>query len=289
MRAIVTALLPLAILASARAADDEVFSGPQVGERLVPFMARGTLGDVAGKEFDLVRQADGKPIVLFFVHEVTRPSVGLTRVIMEYAAKRSKDGLVSGVVFLSADPTDTENWMKRASHALPKGVALGISMEGQEGPGAYGLNRNVSVTALIGNENKVTANFALVQPSVAADAPKIAKAIVDALGGGKVPSLAELGARGYSTRAERGQPKGRADDPKLDALLRSLIQKDATAEQVQERIDAINAYIKDKQEAQQRIGDIARRIINSGKLGNYGTEPAQIQLKAWAKKLPVED
>lgn len=261
------------------AADDAIFSGPQVGERLVPFTARGTLGEVAGKEFDVVSTADGKPTLLIFVHEVTRPSVGLTRLITDYAAKRAKDGLVSGVVFLSADPTETENWMKRASNALPKDVAVGISSDGQEGPGAYGLNRNVAMTVLVGHENKVTANFALVQPSVQADAPKIAKEIVEVLGGGKVPTLAELGARGYDdTTTARG------NDPKLDSLLRALIQKTATEEQVRKAIEAIEEYVADKPPAQERIGDTARRIIDSGKLDTYGTPPAQAQLKAWAEK-----
>ena len=82
------------------------------------------------------------------------------------------------------------------------------------------------------------ANYALVQPSIQADAPKIAKSIVDVLGGGKVPTLAELGARGYS-------------DPKLDRLLRRMIQKEATAEQV-------------KQIAAEVETDVAFRVLGAG-------------------------
>ena len=283
MRLLATALLLISFAATMVHGDDEAFSGPQVGERLVPFTARGTSGDVAGKEFDLVKTADGKPTFVIFVHEVTRPSLGLTRLIMSYAATRASDGLVSGVVFLSADPTETENWMKRASNALPKDVAIGISPDGQEGPGAYGLNRNVALTVLVGKENKVTANFALVQPSIQADAPKIAKEIVEVLGGGKVPTLAEMGARGYDDTTN-----ARMNDPKLESLLRSLIQKTATAEQVQEAVTGIEAYVADKPAAQQRIGDTARRIIEAGKLDSYGTPPAQKQLKVWAEKYPTK-
>jgi hypothetical protein len=282
MRLLATALLSISLTATSVLGEDELFSGPQVGETLVPFTARGTLGDVAGKEFDLVKTAAGKPTLLIFVHEITRPSLGLTRLIMTYAATRAKDGLVSGVVFLSADPTETENWMKRASNALPKDVPIGISADGQEGPGSYGLNRNVALTVLVGNGNKVTANFALVQPSIQADAPTIAKEIVAALGGGKVPTLAELGARGYGDTTN-----SRIEDPKLDPLLRALIQKTATAEQVQEAIRAIEAYVADKPAGQQRIGDTARRIIDGGKLDNYGTPAAQSQLKVWAEKFPA--
>ena len=284
MRDLIATLVLTILSAAVALAEDEVFSGPQVGERLVPFTARGTLGEVAGKDFDLVTTAAGKPTLLIFVHEVTRPSVGLTRLIMNYAATRAKDGLASGVVFLSDDPTDTENWMKRAAHALPKNVAIGISTEGQEGPGAYGLNRNVALTVLVGNENQVVANFALVQPSIQADAPKIAKEIVEVLGGGKVPTLAELGTRGYGETT-----KARMNDPQLNSLLRSLIQKTASAEQVRTTIAAIETYVADKPAAQQRIGEIARNIIVAGKLENYGTRPAQAQLKLWAEKYPAKE
>ena len=184
-------LVPTILLAE----EDEVFSGPQVDEKLTSFVARGVLGDEAGQEFDLIAEAKGKPVAIIFVHNVTRPSIGLTRLIMNYCAKRSGDGMHGGVVFLSNDPTETENLIKRASHALPTKVPIGISVDGPEGPGAYGLNRDVTLTVLIGKENKVTANHALMQPSVQADAPKIAKSIVDVLGGGKVPTLEELGAR----------------------------------------------------------------------------------------------
>jgi hypothetical protein len=262
--------------------DEEIFSGPQVGEKLTSFQARGVFGDLAGKEFDLVAEAKGKPVAIFFVHEVNRPSVGLTRLIMNYAGKRSKDGLHSVVVFLTADPTETEEWMKRAAHALPKDVAVGISVDGKEGPGAYGLNRNVTLTILVGKENKVTANYALVQPSVQADAPKIAKSIVEVLGGGKVPTLAQLGVR------RKGKNDQRVNDPKLESLLRSMIQQEATPEEVEKAAEALEAYVANKKALQQRIGAIAKRIIDAGKLENYGTPSAQEQLKAWAKKYGKE-
>jgi hypothetical protein len=264
------------------AADEEVFSGPQVGEPLTPFLARGVLGENANKEFDLVKQADGKPIVIFFVHDVTRPSIGLTRGIMSYASKRAKDGLTSGVVFLSGDVTETESWMKRAPHALPKNVPAGISDDGREGPGAYGLNRNVTLTVVVGNENKVTANFALVQPSAQADGPKIAKAIVDVLGGGPVPSLAQLEL--VRRRPDAKNARGRMQDPKMESLLRAVIQKTATDEQVKVAAAAVEAYAKKNEAARKRIGEIATNIINAGKLENYGTPAAQQVLTKWAKE-----
>jgi len=184
----------LLVCAAAFAQDDPPaeFSGPQVGEKLTPFTTKVILGEQAGKELDLVKSTAGKPVLIVFVHEVNRPSVGLARLLGLYAATKKADGLASGLVFLTADATKTEEWMKIASHALPSGVPVGISTDGQEGPGAYGLNRKVQMTVLVGTGDKVTANFALVQPSVQADGPRIAQAIVDALGGGKGPTAEEL-------------------------------------------------------------------------------------------------
>jgi hypothetical protein len=168
------------------------FSGPQVGEKVTPFVIRGVVGERASEDIDLIKNAAGKPLVLFFVHEVTRPSVGLARLILDYASSRKVDGLHAGLVLLSADATASEAWAKRAAGALPRGVPVGISANGAEGPGAYGLNRKVAVTVIIAKDNQVTANFALVQPSIAADAPQIAKAIAEVLGDQQPPTLEQL-------------------------------------------------------------------------------------------------
>jgi hypothetical protein len=201
--ALVLAGLLLAIPAAAEDAAKD-FSGPQKGEAITPFNVRGVLGDKAGEEYDLVKQAKGQPLVLMFVHEVNRPSVGIARVVMNYAASRKKDGLNAGLVLLTADATASEDWAKRASGALPQGVPIGTSTDGIEGPGAYGLNRKVTVTVLVVKDDKVTANFALVQPSVAVDAPKIIEAIVSAVGG-KAPTAEELQKLIAPMRPARGQ------------------------------------------------------------------------------------
>jgi hypothetical protein len=207
MRVFLPVLLTACLLNIPLLADEPAkeFSGPQVGEEVTPFVVRGVLGDEAGKEFDLVKEAQGKPLVILFVYEINRPALGLARLVLNYAASRKADGLNAGLVLLTADATATEEWVKRASAALPRGVPVGISTDGAEGPGAYGLNRKVQLTVLVAKENKVTANFALVQPSVAADAPKIAEAIAAALGV-KAPTpeeLQRLGPRAAPVKEDR--------------------------------------------------------------------------------------
>jgi hypothetical protein len=157
-------------------------SGPQVGDPVTPFTMRGVLDDEAGKNIDLVKDANGRPLVIFFLNEVNRQTVGLARQTLNEAANRKGDGLESGLVLLSADAAATEEWVKRAVQALPRGVPIGIANEGADGPPAYGLSRKVAVTVIVAKDNRVVANFTFVQASVTDDAPKIAEAITAALG-----------------------------------------------------------------------------------------------------------
>lgn len=190
----VTSLFSISALSAEETASEgrqqEVFSGPQAGEKLTPFKVAGVFGDDAGKELDYVTAAAGKPIVVVFFHKRTRPAFGVTRGLMKYAVGR-KDKLASAVVWLTDDATSTETWLKQVQRYFPKGMQTGISKDGAEGPGAYGLNRNVELTVIVGKDNKVTANFALVQPSAQADLPKILKAVTE-VAGGEVPKLETL-------------------------------------------------------------------------------------------------
>jgi hypothetical protein len=174
-------------------AQDAQFSGPQVGEPLAPFTMRLARGEQAGEEFDPVTQAQAGPTLVVFVHEVTRPSAALIRSIVKYAGRFHEQGLQSSLVFLTADPTETQALIRRAHRALPEGVPMGISVDGLEGPGAYGLNRKMTLTVLLGNDQHVTANFALIQPSLATDAPRIGAAIEKLMGNDHQPTLAEMG------------------------------------------------------------------------------------------------
>ena len=108
-RLILFSLVVTTVFLRSSFADDPVFSGPQVGEKLTSFEARGVFGDLDGKKFDLIKRAGGKPVALIFVHERTRPAFGLTNLAMKFAATRAKAGLQSGVIFLTEDPTSTES------------------------------------------------------------------------------------------------------------------------------------------------------------------------------------
>jgi hypothetical protein len=156
-------------------------SGPQVGDKITPFTVRGVLDDEAGKNIDLVKDAAGKALVIFFVHERTRPSIGLARQVLNEAANRKSDGLEAGLVLLSADVGATEEWVKMVPQVLPRGVPIGVSTDGEQGPPAYNLSRKVVATIIIAKDNRVVANFALNAPNLDDDPRRISAAIAAAL------------------------------------------------------------------------------------------------------------
>ena len=265
------------MMAGSAVPQEQIFSGPQVGEKLAPFKVRGVYGADAGKDLDFVATANGKPIVLVFVHDANRPSIGMTRILTTYTKTRAKDGLTTGVVWLADDVTEAENTLKRIGHALTEGVLTGISPDGREGPGSYGLNRKVTLTILVGNKNKVTANFALVQPSLQADLPKVLEAIVKEVGG-KAPRLEEIAG------VKEMLPKANQPDPNLRGLIGPVIQKTATPEDVDKAAKTLEAYVAKNPAARAEVARIANTIIDAGKLESYGTPRAQEYLRKWAKE-----
>lgn len=293
---VVLMLSPMSLLLSA---DDPVFSGPQVGEKLVPFEARVVFGEAAGSKVQVEvfpKEKDNKVdanVLIVFVHKVTRPSIALTRLVLNYAATSAKEGLQSKLIFLSKDPTDTEALLRRARHALPPTVDPLISVDGQDGPGAYGLNRDMILTVLVAKNGTVTANFPLIQPSVQADAPKIGHAIVKVLGGNDAPSLKEMGFQGA-----RMQPRMANKDnqprttPEQDAIYRSKIApviRAATKEDVVAAANHVEQFAAENDWFRQRVHNASNLIVNGGKLSNYGNETAQEYLKKWAKEFaPAE-
>ena len=277
MRLSILAAVFVTLIWNGRAsADDAVFSGPQAGEELPPLSARVVFGDDAGDLVNITHDVGDSPLLLVFVHQVTRPAIGLTRLLMAYANQKKADGLKSGLIFLSADATETEAWMRRARHALPAGVRPLISPDGIDGPGAYGLNRKMTLTVLVANEGKVTANFPLIQPSIQADAPQIGHAVIKVLGGEHTPTLREMGFQ--DRRAMQSM------DGMYRRMMAPVIQKTASPDEVDKAAKAVEELAAKNKQFRHRVYLAAKRIIDSGRLANYGTPQAQQYLTRWAKE-----
>ena len=249
----------------------QVFSGPQPGESMEAFDVQYAFGDAAGMTMQPLKEAGDKPTLLIFNHKLTRPAIGLTRVLTKFAEQHS-ESLYTNMIFLTDDVTATQQRLTAARRALPSKTHVTIAPQGIEGPGAYGLNRKVTLTIVFGDDQKVIFNSALIDPSVQADALKIITPIAKALKI-KVPTLAELSAQ--PRMAASGEIDARA-------LLGPVLNKEATEAEVNIAAKKIEAEFAKKPNVATQIGRIAQRIIDSGKLENYGTKRAQYYLFKWA-------
>ncbi len=286
MQAILRATVFTLLLVAVAGADEPLFSGPQVGEELRSFEAIAAFGNTGA-----VNALDGtndSPILVIFVHQITRPSVGLMRLLMEFATSKEQNGLKSCVVFLTDDATETTAYLARARHALPQGATPLISTDGIEGPGSYGLNRKMTLTVLVGSKGVVTANFALVQPSVQADAPRIGHEILKVLGGTDTPTLRDMGYKEPAMAMNQARLQ-----PEQDAIYRQkmvpVIQKNATPEDVAAAATEVENFAAKNRWFRQRVYQAARLISEGSRLKVYGTPEAQEYLSRWAKEFAPQD
>ncbi|MFG0296341.1 MAG: hypothetical protein ACF8PG_10575 [Maioricimonas sp. JB045] len=284
LRSSVTWLLVLAAgSAACHAGDEPVFSGPQPGERMPGLTIAGVYDEFADKQLDPVERAAGKPLLLVFVHDpLTRPSAAVTRGLAAWADEH-KEKLASAVIMLRADQSAAEAYLKRARKPVGWKGLVGVSVDGVEGPGAYGLNRNVSLTVIAGQGGEVTANFALVQPSTT-DGPKIISQVARLIGADPV-TQEQFDRYAYGRRQYRGNDQPAGDEATIPrSLLAAVINKQATPEQVAEAAAKVDEYVKDNPARQKALGTVVARVVSSDRFEQYGTSAAREHLKTWAKK-----
>jgi hypothetical protein len=142
-----------------------------------------------GDKRDPIKVAGERPVVLVFLHGLERSMAPLMRVVDHYGADQ-KSKLNTEFVFLIDDPIRGDRGLPRVVKSLKARAQVGYSVDGIEGPGNYGLNKECLMTIVLAKNGKVTANFALVQPGIA-DASGIIAAMAK-LAGDKKPPTAEV-------------------------------------------------------------------------------------------------
>jgi hypothetical protein len=294
----------LAALLLALAPQDAKFSGPQKGEKTPGFK----VFDVGTRqEMDYVADAKGGPVLLVFIHELTRPGAGLMRALDEYGLIKQARGLRTHFVSLSEDRDGAERHLPNVVKSINLRSPLGISLDGKEGPGAYGLNRDVMLTILVARDNLVTANFAIISPNET-DAPKIKAAVDEIL---KVRGPAPTGSadelreqvmklqeevaalreelaalKMKMEQAQRPAPprRGEMERPKEDEMLvnhcRRLIQQRASQEQLDAAVKDIEAYIGSNEDFKKQYVAILTRVLDL----KYGNELGQATMRKQLEK-----
>jgi hypothetical protein len=286
-------ILALALLgATALAAADPVFSGPQPGEKITPFKVIALHGPGAGSDRDPITLHQGTPTAIVFLHGIERSLVPLLRTIDSYGASNSSR-LRTEIVFLQPDRITGEQRVKAASGSLRLQSPVGLSLDGSEGPGNYGLNKDCLMTVIGARDNRVVTNFALVQPGIA-DAPRIiaalaqlcgdtnppsAQALLAASQGGRMDRMIRTPASGTNaTPAKDPFPGAVPTDPILQGLLRSFIRPtndDATVDTV---LAEVKKHIGTDPALRQQAIDGWTRVLHFG--DRYGT--------AYSRKLGTE-
>jgi hypothetical protein len=266
---------------SQEAGDDpppaEVYSGPQKDEALPELKVTRLFAEGDSTEVVLVPNSDASVQVLMFVHERTRPTFGLLRTIAG-CCEHLKDSTKGSVIFLTGDVAETVQWSQTARRAMPAGVLTTVSPDGVEGPGAWGLNRNMNMTVIVAKDGKVARNFAIIQPSAAEDGPKIARAIAE-VAGAPAPTDEQLANWSGASMREMSV------ESKVDirGLLGPVIRKGSTTEQVEEAAKKVEEAAEKDAATKRAIGQACGRVVNSGKLEDYGNETSQRFLKKWAE------
>jgi hypothetical protein len=255
-----------------------VFSGPQAGERLRSFEAVLVYGERAGKTVDVIQLSQNRPTMLIVVNGSNRPAARLSRILMNFAEMRGAK-LFAAVVYLDGDQSAATEQLQRAVSWWKVAGPVGVSVDGADGPGGYGFNRNVNVTVLVASEGRVTANFALKQPSET-DAPKILKQVVS-LVGGRVPGAAETTWLSFPTAKPAGAKyRSASADVEFRSLMCDLLAA-RDADSAARAARSIEAYAAKQDRRRDALKNAANMMLEGRARPVTRQHPARRHLARW--------
>ena len=225
--------------------EKNLFSGPQPGEKLPPFKVVGLHGERKGKEYDPVALADGKPLVLIFQDNQVPGQKGLllNGQIFESIAKNSPKGLEVHSVFLVDDPTPENVFEFDFKNEIAKTVQMSVSKDRRDGPGAYGLNRNLGMTLIVARDGKVLHNFPMAQPLLYPN-PYVLGAIAEAVDAKPETLVSWINggkAKGAEMMGMKKQDGDKSDGPKKESDKPKMVQRGEEAARMQRRRKAEQA------------------------------------------------
>ena len=157
---------------------DPVYSGPQPGEQLRGFPVTPPTRTGRDEDFDPVALAAGKPHFLMFVDDMDLGEDISAWAKVREIHQNSRTGLAATAVILGHEPPTGSffNLLKRM-------FQIGYAPEGRDGPGAYGLDRNIRMTILIADaKGKVLYNFPYREAPVDFPDPAVMGALAEVVG-----------------------------------------------------------------------------------------------------------
>ena len=190
----------------------QIFSGPQKGEKLPALKVTSLFGDNKGEAFDPIKRAGNQPQILFFQDDSgvgIRGLFGFANAIRQVNEKTEKKLQVACIFLADEANTITSRYARIFGRLRESGVSvIAIASGGRNGPGSYGLNRNIAQTILVAKDGKVTWNFVSEQGLLFAD-PHILGAVAEAVGEKRETVAAWLNATGSDDRVRANEERAR--------------------------------------------------------------------------------
>jgi hypothetical protein len=159
--------LALLLLAPAALAGGLLRSGPQVGERPLPFTSNIVSGPHRGKQFCYVCELKDEPAVLVFARRTDENTARLMRSLRDAVREHQAKKLFAWFVFLGPEDTVAEAALEKQAYEFARRngtTTMPVSALGEPlGPPGYLISPEADVTVLLFRSGKVRANRAYRQ------------------------------------------------------------------------------------------------------------------------------
>jgi hypothetical protein len=152
-----TALVAVALVPGGASAVDPK-SGPQVGEKVVPFHPLNCTGDHAGEKYCLICKNGPNPVAVIFARQITPDLTRLIKRIDEATDKNQKRSMGSFAVLLN-DSDNLERELRELA-GKEKIQHCTLAIDNPEGPEGYNIAPEAEVTVLLYAKQTVKANHA---------------------------------------------------------------------------------------------------------------------------------
>jgi hypothetical protein len=160
---LLTALLSFSLL-PVTAASTALKSGPQLGERPLPFTSNLVTGPYRGKQHCYVCELKDEPAVLVFARHPDDATARLVRELRDAVKTHEKSKLFGWLVFLSGSDTNSEHDFERQAYDFARkngATTLPVSVLGDPaGPPGYLIAPDAEVTVVVFRKGKVLYNRA---------------------------------------------------------------------------------------------------------------------------------
>jgi hypothetical protein len=156
--------LALTLVASAAGAAAVVKSGPQAGERTLPFTSNMVSGPQRGKQYCYICELKDEPAVLVFARKTDAATARLMQQLREQVREHAKERLFVWFVFLGEPDTASQTALERQAYEFARAngtASMPVSALGDpQGPPGYLISPTAQTTVLMFRNRKVIANQA---------------------------------------------------------------------------------------------------------------------------------